>query len=101
MFLNVGINFESKLRRFQRHWKHISQMTGHYLSISDMYLHMLSLRTSQIMFDSVKGAIMHCWKVLKGGNFFGFFLFMYDVQHIFICRPSDSTVPEDARIESA
>jgi hypothetical protein len=35
---------------------------------------------------------------LKGG-FFGFFLFMYDIQHCFICRPSDSTVSEDARIE--
>jgi hypothetical protein len=34
------------------------------------------------------------------GNFFGFlFLFMYDIQHSFICRPSDSTVSEDAGIE--
>ncbi len=32
-------------------------------------------------------------------NFFGFFLFMYDIQHCFICRPSDSTVSEDAGIE--
>jgi hypothetical protein len=24
---------------------------------------------------------------------------MYDIQHCFICRPSDSTVSEDARIE--
>jgi hypothetical protein len=29
----------------------------------------------------------------------GFFLFMYVIQHCFICRPSDSTVSEDARIE--
>jgi hypothetical protein len=29
----------------------------------------------------------------------GFFLFMYDIQHCFICRPSDSTVSEDAGIE--
>ncbi len=28
-----------------------------------------------------------------------FFLFMYDIQHCFICRPSDSTVSEDAWIE--
>jgi hypothetical protein len=28
----------------------------------------------------------------------GFFLFMYDIQHCFICRPSDSTVSEDAGI---
>jgi hypothetical protein len=33
-----------------------------------MYLHMLSLRTSQIMFDSVNGAIMHCWKVIRATN---------------------------------
>jgi hypothetical protein len=33
------------------------------------------------------------------GEFFGFFLFMYDIQHCFICRPSDSTVSEDAGIE--
>jgi hypothetical protein len=34
------------------------------------------------------------------GIFFGFFfLFMYDIQHCFICRPSDSTVSEDAGIK--
>ncbi len=33
------------------------------------------------------------------GEFYGFLLFMYDIQHCFICRPSDSTVPEDAEIE--
>ncbi len=40
-----------------------------------------------------------CWK-LKNGNFFDFFLFMYVIQHCFICRPSYSTVSEDAGIES-
>ncbi len=30
---------------------------------------------------------------LKGG------IFMYDIQHCFICQPSDSTVSEDAGIE--
>jgi hypothetical protein len=35
----------------------------------------------------------------KGGFFFGFYhFFMYDIQHCFICRPSDSTVSEDAGI---
>ncbi len=34
------------------------------------------------------------------GIFLGFFLFMYDIQQCFICRPSDSTVSEDAGIES-
>jgi hypothetical protein len=30
----------------------------------------------------------------------GFFLFFaYNIQHCFICRPSDSTVPTDARIK--
>ncbi len=33
------------------------------------------------------------------GEFFGFFLFVYDIQHCFICCPSDSTVSEDAGIE--
>ncbi len=33
------------------------------------------------------------------GDFFGFILLMYDFQHCFICRPSDSTVLEDAGIE--
>jgi hypothetical protein len=28
-----------------------------------------------------------------------FFFFMYDIQHCFICRPSGSTVSEDAWIE--
>ncbi len=35
------------------------------------------------------------WK----GDIWIFFLFMYDIQHCFICRPSDSTVLEDAGIE--
>jgi hypothetical protein len=35
------------------------------------------------------------------GDFFGCFLFMYPyvIQHCFICRPSHSTVSEDAGIE--
>ena len=34
------------------------------------------------------------------GGFFGIFnFFIYDTQHCFICRPSDSTVSEDAGIE--
>ncbi len=32
-------------------------------------------------------------------KFFGFFLFMYVIQHCFICRHSDSTVSEDAGTE--
>jgi hypothetical protein len=56
----------------------------------------------------LKGA---SWNHLKGifyrfvgdnilqGDFFGFFLFLNDIQHCFICRPSDSTVSEDAGIE--
>jgi hypothetical protein len=37
--------------------------------------------------------------LLKRG-FFGFsLLFLYDIQHCFICRPSDYTVSEDAGIE--
>jgi hypothetical protein len=28
-----------------------------------------------------------------------YFIFIYDIQHCFICRPSDSTVSEDAGIE--
>jgi hypothetical protein len=31
---------------------------------------------------------------------FLFFFFLYNVQHCFICRPSDSTVPTDAGIET-
>jgi hypothetical protein len=33
------------------------------------------------------------------GDFLDFFLFKYDTPHCFICRPSDSTVSEDAGIE--
>ncbi len=33
------------------------------------------------------------------GGFLGFFYSMYCIQHCFICRPSDSTVSEDAGIE--
>ncbi len=33
------------------------------------------------------------------GDFFFLFFFMYNIQHCFTCRPSDSTVSEDAGIE--
>ncbi len=36
---------------------------------------------------------------INGEFFFFFFFFMYDIQHCFIGRPSDSTVSEDAGIE--
>ncbi len=37
----------------------------------------------------------------KKGDFLDFYLFlMYDIQHCFICRLSDSTVSEDAEIET-
>jgi hypothetical protein len=41
-----------------------------------------------------------CWHIIdvKGGIFCIFF-FMYDIQHCFICRPSDSTVSEDAGLK--
>ncbi len=35
----------------------------------------------------------------KQGDFFEFFSSMYCIQHCFICRPSDSSVPDDAGIE--
>jgi hypothetical protein len=35
----------------------------------------------------------------KHGDFLDFFFSMYCIQHWFICRPSDSTVSEDAGIE--
>ncbi len=43
----------------------------------------------------------HPFTIFRGGffGFFRFFLFMYDIQHCFICRPSDSAVSEDAGIE--
>jgi hypothetical protein len=42
--------------------------------------------------------------LIHGINLKGYFLeflsfFMYDIQHCFICRPSDSTVSENAGIE--
>jgi hypothetical protein len=33
------------------------------------------------------------------GIFLDIFFFVYDIEHCFICRPSDSIVSEDARIE--
>jgi hypothetical protein len=61
-------------------------------------------------FLSLKGRILDVVYYLQGykagprspsfkGGFFGFFLLMYVIQHCFICRPSDSTVSEDAGIE--
>ncbi len=35
----------------------------------------------------------------KKGDFLDFFIFMSDIQHCFICRPSDSTVSEEAGFE--
>jgi hypothetical protein len=40
-----------------------------------------------------------CGSFFKQGDFFDFFFSMYYIQHCFICRPSDSTVSEDAGIE--
>jgi hypothetical protein len=37
------------------------------------------------------------FKIFLGGIFC--FYFSYYIQHCFICRPSDSTVPTDAGIE--
>jgi hypothetical protein len=39
----------------------------------------------------------HFWQFFR--DFSGFFLFMYDIQHCLIFRPSDSTVSEEAGIE--
>ncbi len=39
------------------------------------------------------------WDFSFKWRFFGFFLFLSHIQHCFICRPSDSTVSEDAVIE--
>jgi hypothetical protein len=38
-------------------------------------------------------------KVFLKGDILDFFFFMYDIQHSFICRSSDSTVSEDAGID--
>ncbi len=50
--------------------------------------------------NSYKAAsfVNRCRGTSKGG-FLDFFSFMYDIKHCFICRPSDSTVSEDAGIE--
>jgi hypothetical protein len=46
-----------------------------------------------------KVTLLNFANVLTGG-FFGFFsLSTYCIQHCFICRPSDSTLSEDAEIE--
>jgi hypothetical protein len=39
-------------------------------------------------------------RIFNGVSFFGDFFSFYVIQHCFICRPSDSTVSEDAGIES-
>ncbi len=39
------------------------------------------------------------WKFFLKGDFLDFFFFMYDIQHCFFYRPSDSTVSKDAVIE--
>ncbi len=45
------------------------------------------------------GGVRYCAPETSTREFFGFFLFMYYIQHCFICRPSGSTVSEDAGIE--
>jgi hypothetical protein len=49
------------------------------------------------LYPSNKVAVLVINFNLKG-DFFGFFFFMYVNKHCFICRPSDSTVSEDAGI---
>jgi hypothetical protein len=59
-----------------------------------------------VLFTEACGDLMHkqhnpeLWQYrIRKGGFLGFFLLMYDIQHCFICRPSDFTVSEDAGIE--
>ncbi len=42
---------------------------------------------------------MVLWFTIKIIQFFFFFFYVYCIQHSFICRPSDSTVSEDAVID--
>ncbi len=48
---------------------------------------------------SVEDAAISSYPMHTGGFFWIFFSSMYCIQHCFICRPSDSTVSEDAGIE--
>ncbi len=69
----------------------------------------ISLYTRKILFSflSVKEENAALFKeggerrkgFFKGGFFWVFLFFMYDIQQCFICRSSDSTVSEDAGIE--
>jgi hypothetical protein len=43
--------------------------------------------------------LIQYFKEIERGDFIGFFIFMYVIQHCFICRPSDTSVSEDAGIE--
>jgi hypothetical protein len=60
---------------------------------------------SSLMVYAYVGTLQYCnitvvpfYFVIKlNGDFFG--LFLYFIQHSFLCRPSDSTVLEDAGIE--
>jgi hypothetical protein len=53
-----------------------------------------------VLVKTKENARQHIMTLFSKGDYFGFFLFyMYDIQHCFICRPSDSTVSEDAGIE--
>jgi hypothetical protein len=57
------------------------------------------LRIQRIRIRAHNTANLHEEKNTYRGIFLVFFLLMYVIQHCFICRPSDSTVSEDAGIE--
>jgi hypothetical protein len=58
---------------------------------------MFSLFSPPPTIGQTKSANQKSRKYLLKGDILDFF--MYDIQHCFICRPSDSTVSEDAGIE--
>jgi hypothetical protein len=58
--------------------------------------YMLEINQEKARLNFSNAVILFFLNIFLGGFFYSF---SYNIQHCFICRPSDSTVPTDAGIE--
>ncbi len=82
-------------------------MKKHTQGDDTLHLQLQSIRKALLHFCRPKNRVDSTYSISTGSSDTSFalqpigffFFFMYDIQHCFISRPSDSTVSEDAGIE--
>jgi hypothetical protein len=93
------LGFGSEVSLANSFWDHEIQILFRVMNFQDIYV-FPTLKSKNIFLKHLPQKI----KFLFCSNSFfiflvDFFIFLYGIQHCFICRPSDSSVPTDAGIE--